>query len=93
MAETRPRPSEGSNRPRPSEGSKRPGRSRAEQARLAVAFTLGALVVLFAVLNLSWVQVNWIFWTSITPLIVVIVVCLVLGMAIGWILGRRRSGP
>ena len=47
--------------------------------------------MLFAVLNLSWVQVNWIFWTSITPLIVVIVVSLVLGMAIGWILGRRRS--
>jgi uncharacterized integral membrane protein len=50
-------------------------------------------VVLFAVLNLSAVRVNWIFWTSITPLIVVIVVCIILGMAIGWILGRRRSRP
>jgi uncharacterized integral membrane protein len=85
MAESRPRPSE--------EGSKRPGRSRAEQARLAIAFALGALVVLFGVLNLAAVQVNWILWVSTTPLIVVIVVCLVLGMAIGWILGRRREQP
>jgi uncharacterized integral membrane protein len=75
--------------PRPLEGSTGVGRSRADQARLAVAFALGALVVLFAVLNLNGVQVNWILWVSTTPLIVVIVVCLVLGMAIGWILGRR----
>ena len=80
-------------RPRSSEGSTRPGRSRAEQARLAIAFALGALVVLFAVLNLDAVQVNWILWVSTAPLIIVIVVCLVLGMAIGWILGRRREQP
>ena len=80
-------------RPRFSERTTRLGRSRAEQARLAIAFALGALVVLFGVLNLAAVQVNWILWVSTTPLIVVIVVCLVLGMTIGWLLGRRRRQP
>jgi len=75
----------------PSEDTGHIGRARAAQARLAVAFALGALVVLFGVLNLAGVRVNWIFWVSTTPLIVVIVFCLVVGMAIGWALARRRG--
>jgi uncharacterized integral membrane protein len=66
-------------------------RSRAERARLAVAFVLGALVVLFAVLNLERVVVHWIFFVSLTPLIVVILLCLLIGVAIGWVVARRRS--
>lgn len=66
-------------------------RSRAERARLVVAFLLGALVVLFAVLNLERVVVHWIFFVSLTPLIVVIVLCLLIGVAIGWVVARRRS--
>ena len=43
---------------------------------------LGSLAVVFGVLNLDEVDVNWIFGTFSTPLIVVIVVCLLLGAAI-----------
>ena len=55
---------------------------------------LGAVVTLFAVLNLDDVDVNWIFGTASTPLIVVILLCVALGMAIDRALvhrGRRAS--
>jgi uncharacterized integral membrane protein len=75
------------------EGSYRGGarqRSRIERARLIVAFALGALAVVFAVLNLDEVNVHWIIGIWRTPLIVVIVVCLLLGTLIGWIVASRR---
>jgi uncharacterized integral membrane protein len=66
-------------------------RPRAEQARLIVAFALGALAVLFAVLNLARVEVHWIFFVSRTPLIVVILVCVLIGLVIGSVVARRRA--
>lgn len=69
-----------------------PARSRRERARLAASFVLGALAVLFAVLNLDDVQVNWIIGKWDTPLIVVIALSLLVGAAIGWILSVRRGG-
>lgn len=72
-------------------GRQAPARSRREQVRLGVAFALGALVVLFAVLNLDEVQVNWIVATWSTPLIVVILLSLLVGAAICWIASRHHS--
>lgn len=70
---------------------RRPARARSEQVRLAVAFGLGALALLFAVLNVDDVEVNWIVATSSTPLIIVIAVCILLGAALGWVArGRGR---
>lgn len=76
--------------PATTEGSA-PARSRRERMRLAASFGLGALAVLFAVLNLDDVQVNWIIGTWDTPLIVVIALSLVVGAAIGWIISLRRG--
>ena len=59
--------------------------------RLAVGFVVGALAVVFAVLNLDEVAVHWIVGIWWTPLIVVIVVCVILGGIIGWVTGRRRA--
>lgn len=64
-------------------------RSRADQARLAVAAVLGGLTVAFALLNTGDVEVDWIFGTFSTPLIVVIVVTLLVGALFGFALGRR----
>ena len=66
-------------------------RGRRERLRLAFSFGLGALAVLFAVLNLDDVQVNWIIGTWDTPLIVVIALSLLVGAAIGWVVSRRRG--
>jgi uncharacterized integral membrane protein len=65
-------------------------RNRKEQARQALAFGLGGLAVLFAVLNLDEVKVHWIVGTGSTPLIVVIAVCLAVGGIVGWVAARRR---
>jgi len=71
----------------------RAGRTRADQARLAIAAVLGGLTVAFALLNTGDVEVNWIFGTFSTPLIVVIVVSLLIGALFGFAFGRRvRAG-
>jgi uncharacterized integral membrane protein len=47
--------------------------------------------VLFAVLNGQTVKVHLIATTVHLPLIVVIVVCGVIGAALGWLVFRRRA--
>ena len=65
-----------------------------ENRRTAAGLSIGALVAVFAVLNLDEVQVNWIVGTVSTPLIVVIGITFLLGAVLGWIAhaarGRRR---
>ena len=58
------------------------GRARRERARTAALVVLAVLITLFAVLNVKDVEVNWIFGKSSTPLIVVIVVSLLVGVLI-----------
>lgn len=66
-------------------------RSNRDQARLIGAGLAVAIAVLFAVLNLDKVKVNWIFGTVQTPLIVLIAVVFALGLGAGLLLARRRS--
>jgi uncharacterized integral membrane protein len=70
-----------------------PGRRRGESARLLGMLVLGALGATFAVLNLDEVGVNWIVGTWRTPLIIVIAVALLVGAALGFMVGRRRAAP
>jgi uncharacterized integral membrane protein len=65
-------------------------RTTGEWARLIGSVVLAGLVVAFAVLNLDEVSVNWIFGTWSTPLIVVIVLCLVVGALIDRLVLRPR---
>jgi uncharacterized integral membrane protein len=71
-------------------GEKRPRRNSREQTRLASAVVLAALSTAFAVLNLGHAKINYIFGTGHPRIIVVIVACLLLGGAIGWLAARRR---
>jgi len=64
-------------------------RSRREQARVAGLVALAVLITLFAVLNVKEVEVNWIFGKFNTPLIVVIVVSLLVGILLGHFAGMR----
>jgi uncharacterized integral membrane protein len=70
--------------------------ARRERARLAVATVISALVTAFALLNLNDVKVHWLIATGQTPLIVVIVLSFVLGIAVDRLLlmwaRRRRRG-
>lgn len=65
--------------------------SRRDQARTIGLVALGGLGVLFAVLNLDDVDVNWLLGTWSTPLIIVIAISFVLGAGVGLLAARRRS--
>ncbi len=62
---------------------------RRVRARQLGALALTALAVLFAVLNLDEVSVNWIVDSRRTPLIVVIAASLLVGAGAGYLLARR----
>lgn len=69
------------------------GTSTRDKARLGLWGLLVVLVTVFAVLNTTSVEVNWIFGTFSTPLILLIAVCLIAGFALGAgaaHLGERR---
>jgi uncharacterized integral membrane protein len=55
-------------------------RSRRENARTGGLIALAVVTTLFAVLNVKDVEVNWIFGTFETPLIIVIVMSLLVGV-------------
>jgi uncharacterized integral membrane protein len=55
-------------------------RSRRELARSGALVLLAVLMTLFAVLNVKQVEVNWIFVKTKTPLIIVIVGSLLVGI-------------
>ena len=63
----------------------------ADRTRLIGAGVFGGLAVLFAALNFDEVDVNWIFGTWSTPLVVVILVSFLLGLGGGMLLAGRRA--
>jgi uncharacterized integral membrane protein len=75
--------------------AKKPRRRKpGNAARIVAGLILGGVVTAFAVLNLDQVRVNWVLGTWSTPLIIVIAVAFLLGVAAGTALhleGRRRA--
>ncbi len=53
---------------------------RRDRAQVIAAAIVGALVAVFAVLNLNDVKVHWLVTTSQTPLILVVLLAFVLGI-------------
>lgn len=71
-----------------------PGRVKrtARQIKQAFLVIIGALIAIFAITNLDPVPVSWIFGDPVsTPLIVVIAIALVAGLAIGWLLAKLSA--
>ena len=65
-------------------------RSPAERPRLIAAGILGAVVAVFALLNLGDVKVHWLVTTGSTPLILVIAFAFILGMLVDRLLIRAK---
>jgi uncharacterized integral membrane protein len=65
-----------------------------ENRRLIAGLVVGAVVAVFAAVNASDVEVDWLATTTQTPLIVVIAVAFALGAFVGWIAhaAKRRGG-
>ena len=82
----------GSHTPRePAHRSERPPPRRRDQVRQLVAGAATALVVVFALVNLDKVKVDWIVTTGHTPLFFVIGISFLLGAVAGAVLWRRRT--
>jgi uncharacterized integral membrane protein len=61
-----------------------------KQATTAVAVVV---VVVFALLNFQNVTMHWVVGTTHTPLIILVAGCLLIGLGIGYVLGRRTHTP
>ena len=70
--------------------SRRTEVDRRDRARLIAAAIAGALIAVFAVVNLNDVKVHWIFTTGQTPLILVIALSFVLGVIVDRLVIRAR---
>ena len=62
---------------------------KAANTRLVAAGILGVLAVVFAVINLDKVEVDWLIGSWQTPLIVVIAVSMLLGAGLDRLVARR----
>lgn len=71
-------------------------RGTRDTARVAGMIALAALFVVFALLNLNEVKVDWIIGSGRAPLIIVIVISLLVGIVLTYSaerLGRRKRRP
>jgi uncharacterized integral membrane protein len=64
--------------------------ARRDRARLIAAAIIGALIAVFAVVNLNDVKVHWLVTSGKTPLIIVIAVAFLLGMLVDRLAVRAR---
>ena len=63
---------------------------RRDRARLIAAGVIGALIAVFAIVNLDQVKVHWLITTGKTPLILVIGVAFLLGIVADRLAIRAR---
>ena len=72
----------------------KPRRKPRETARSGAMVVLAVLITLFAVFNLDQVKVNWVVGSGRAPLIIVIVISLLVGIALTYFVDRRsRRSP
>jgi uncharacterized integral membrane protein len=64
----------------PTESPRPAGPDRRDRARMIALGVIGAVIVVFAVINLNSVEVHWLVTSGSAPLIVVIVLAFLLGV-------------
>jgi uncharacterized integral membrane protein len=65
-------------------------RNRLQPHHIVIAVCAVVLIV-FAILNIDNVRVDFAVDTVDAPLVLVIFICALLGFVIGWFIGRRRN--
>jgi uncharacterized integral membrane protein len=77
--------------PEQTEHVEKPRRSARERSRTIATVGLAILITVFAVLNVEEVKVDWIVGSGHAPLIIVIVVSMLVGIALSHF-SQRRAG-
>ena len=75
--------------PLPSQQDEHPPARRREQSRLIAGVIVGGLGLVFALVNLGSVKVDWIVGSAHSPLILVIAVSVLIGVGLDRIAVRR----
>jgi uncharacterized integral membrane protein len=57
-----------------------------KQVTMAVVLVV---VLVFALLNFQDVKIHWIVGTTHTPLIILVAICLLIGLGVGFVVGQR----
>jgi uncharacterized integral membrane protein len=78
---------------KPRDGKARPAVDRRFQSKTIAAIVVAVLIIAFAVANSQKVQVHFIVTTAQTPLVLVIVIAILLGFALGQLTHRRMHRP
>jgi uncharacterized integral membrane protein len=74
----------------------RPPKERDYLSKTIAALAVAVLLIAFGLSNTKDVPIDWLFTTTKTPLILVIIVSALLGAALGGLVARgrsRRRGP
>jgi uncharacterized integral membrane protein len=61
------------------------------EKRQIAGLALAAVGIVFAVVNLDDVKVDWVLGTWRTPLIIVIALSMLVGAGLGFLVARRRA--
>jgi len=67
-------------------------KSRRISAKVVAWIVLAVLVLIFIIQNTKSVRVDLLFWNVQTGLWLMLLVVFLIGLALGWLLGRLRSG-
>ena len=70
-----------------------PAKSRAVTPKQATTAVGVVVVVVFALINLQDATMHWIVGTTHTPLIVLVAGCSLIGLGVGYLIGRRGRAP
>jgi len=73
----------------PQDTSLVPAKGRNITPKQATTGVAVIVVLVFALLNLQDVTMHWIVGTTHTPLIVLVAACSLIGLGVGYLLGRR----
>ena len=66
-----------------------PAQSRSITRKQATTGVTLVVVIVFALINLQNVTMHWIIGTTHTPFIILVAVCVLIGLGVGFLLGRR----
>jgi uncharacterized integral membrane protein len=67
-----------------------PAKSRSITPKQATTGVALVVAIVFALINFQGVTMHWVVGTTRTPLIILVAGCMLIGLGVGFLLGRRH---